>query len=229
MDQIAILMKKGAIEVAPRSQRGTGFYSRFFLIRKKTGDWRPILDLCSLNKYLKKQSFRMISLQDVLRLLNRGDFMTSLDLQDAYFHIPIHPNHRKFLRFKVAGIHYQFRVLPFGLRSAPRVFTKVLAPVAAHLRQLGVQVFPYLDDWLIKARTTSKAARDMETCLSLFGALGLTVNYPKSHLDPTKNITFLGAILDTVHAKATASQDRRKKLRDLAARLSKRKSASVRT
>ncbi|KAJ1134118.1 hypothetical protein NDU88_000582, partial [Pleurodeles waltl] len=67
-----------------------------------TGDWRPILDLRSLNKYLKKQSFCMISLQDVLRLLNRGDFMTSLDLQDAYFHIPIHPNHRKFLRFRVA-------------------------------------------------------------------------------------------------------------------------------
>ncbi|KAJ1101769.1 hypothetical protein NDU88_006833 [Pleurodeles waltl] len=80
------------------------------------------------------------------------DWMVSVDLQDVYFHIPILKSNRKYLRFVVGSQHYQFAVLPFGLTSAPRVFTKVMV-VAAHLRRKGIAVFPYLDDWLIKAKS----------------------------------------------------------------------------
>ncbi|KAJ1135229.1 hypothetical protein NDU88_001673, partial [Pleurodeles waltl] len=62
-------------------------------------------------------------------------------------------SHRKYLRFVVGLQHYQFAVLPFGLTSAPRVFTKVVSVVAADLRRKGIAVFPYLDDWLIKAES----------------------------------------------------------------------------
>lgn len=135
--EISLMLQKGAIEMVPLHQRGKGFYSRFFLVRKKEKKWRPILDLRSLSKFLKKQLFHMITIQEVLQLLNAGDYMVSLDLQDAYFHIPIHRNHKKFLRFAVQGRHYQFRVLPFGLKSAsaPCIFTKCLSPVAAYLGQ----------------------------------------------------------------------------------------------
>lgn len=128
-----MLLQKNAIEKVPAHQKQLGFYTRFFLIRKKSGEWRPILDLRNLNKFLKKPGFRMVTLSDILGCLNKGDFMASLDMEDAYFHIPIHPKHRKYLRFTVAGAHYQFKVLPFGLKSAPRIFTKCLAPVAATL------------------------------------------------------------------------------------------------
>lgn len=103
-----IMLQKGAIEKVPFPQRRKGFYSRFFLIRKNSGEWRPILDLRKLNKFLKSQTFRMVTLSDILQRLNSGNFMTSLDLEDEYFHVPIHPKHRKFLRFTVAGTHYQF-------------------------------------------------------------------------------------------------------------------------
>lgn len=112
------MLLKGAIEPVSLSQRGKGFYSRIFLVKKTLEKWRPILDLRKLNTYLIKQSFRMMSFQDILHLLNPGDFMATLDLEDAYFHVPIHPAHRRFLRFTVAKSHYQFTVLPFGLRSA---------------------------------------------------------------------------------------------------------------
>lgn len=51
------------------------------------------------------------------------------DLQVAYFHIPIHPAYRRYLRFQVNRQHYQFKVLTFGVTIAP------LAVVAANLRR----------------------------------------------------------------------------------------------
>ncbi|KAJ1209891.1 hypothetical protein NDU88_005263 [Pleurodeles waltl] len=128
--EVAALLAKGAIEKVPVPVVGRGCYSRYFLIPKKD---------------------KMLTLAQVLCALDPGDWMVALDLQDAYFHIPILPAHRCYLRFVVGHYHFQFTVLPVGRTSAPRVFTKVMAVVAAHLCRLGVSVFPYLDDWLLKA------------------------------------------------------------------------------
>ena len=75
---------------------------------------------------------------------------TSLDLMDAYFHIPIAPSFRKCLRFVSDNAVYQFRTLPFGISTAPLVFTRVFQTVIAHLHTLSVQIHSYLDDSLIK-------------------------------------------------------------------------------
>ena len=77
----------------------------------------------------------MLTLAQVLSALDPGDWMVALDLQDAYFHIPVLQSHRHYLRFKVGQEHFPFAMFPLGLTSAPRVFTKVMAVVAAHLRR----------------------------------------------------------------------------------------------
>ncbi|KAG6936528.1 ORF V, partial [Chelydra serpentina] len=85
-----------------------------------------------------------------------GDWYAALDMKDAYFHIAIYPPQRHFLRFVVNQQHFQFTVLPFGLSTAPRVFTKCMAVVAASLCQRRNQVFPYLDDWLFRSSSSSQ-------------------------------------------------------------------------
>lgn len=62
----------------------------------------------------------METLKSILETIQKGDFLASLDLSEAYLHIPIRPNHRRFLRFVYAGAHYQYRPLPFGLKSLPK-------------------------------------------------------------------------------------------------------------
>ena len=52
---------------------------------------------------------------------------------------------------------YQFTCLPFGLATSPREFTKLLRPVVALLRQQGVKLHVYLDDWLIRADNPEEA------------------------------------------------------------------------
>ena len=89
------LRNKGAIEPAPLSP---GFYSRLFLVRKATGEWRPIIDLSSLNVFVHFPSFTMETPRSILRALQQGQWLTSLDLKDAYFHIGIHPADRRYLR-----------------------------------------------------------------------------------------------------------------------------------
>ncbi|KAI8518767.1 hypothetical protein Bbelb_020240 [Branchiostoma belcheri] len=87
--------------------------------------------------------------QEVEKLLSKGAIQRALpttDLKDAYFTVPIFHNHRKYLRFIWKDSLYEFAVLPFGLSSAPRVFTKILKPIAAQLRALGVRLVIYLDD-----------------------------------------------------------------------------------
>jgi hypothetical protein len=61
-------------------------------------------------------------------------------------HIPIFPNHKKYLRFAVGSKAYQWTSLPFGPTLAPRVLTKIVAVVAAFLRQQNLRLAVYLDN-----------------------------------------------------------------------------------
>jgi hypothetical protein len=106
-----------------------GFYSRLFLVPKKTGEWRPVIDLSFLNAYITCPTFQMDTPELVRGALRQGMWTTSIDLKDAYFHVPIHPSYRKYLRFQVLGRVYQFVALLFGLNTAPWLFTKLATQV----------------------------------------------------------------------------------------------------
>ena len=188
------LRNKGAIEPAPLSP---GFYSRLFLVRKATGEWRPIIDLSSLNVFVHCPSFTMETPRSILRALQQGQWLTSLDLKDAYFHIGIHPADRRYLRFCHNGTSWQFTVLPFGLSTSPRVFTKILKPVLAYAHLHRVKLHMYLDDWLLNPGTLQEAHEQTSWLRSLCQKLGLVINLEKSDLIPSQVSTYLGIELDT--------------------------------
>ena len=86
-------------------------------------------------------------MKTVLNLVKKGDWAFTIN-KEAYFHILICPSHRKCLRFCIKGKVYQYRALAFGPKTSPRVFTKVVAVAAAHLRMQSIRLAVYLDDWL---------------------------------------------------------------------------------
>ena len=128
-----------------------GFHSTLFLVPKKDGGQRPVINLKALNSFSAVQHLKMEGIHTLKDLLRPGDWLSKVDLKDAYFAVPIHPDHRKYLRFSVGTKTYQFTCLPFGLSSAPWVFTKTLRPVAALVQELGVRVIFYIDDILLMA------------------------------------------------------------------------------
>ena len=199
------LLHKQTMEPAPQAP---GFYSRLFLVQKDSGAWRPIIDLSTLNTYIASQRFHMETPRSVLGSIRPGDWMISLDLQDAYLQVLAHPESRRYLRFTMGGVPYQFRVLCFGLTTAPQVFTRLMAPISAILHRYGIRMLRYLDDWLILAesRTTCLQARDR--LLQVYEELGLQVNLRKSSLIPSQDMTYLGMQIQSVRFIAKPTETR---------------------
>ena len=176
------LVEKEALEIAPPSP---GFYSCLFFTPKVTGGWRPVIDLSRLNSWVELSSFHMETAQSVLQSLRQGDWMVSLDLQDAYLQVPVHPASCRYLRFCVGDTVYQFRALCFGLSSAPQVFTRIMAPVSSIMHRHGFRLLRYLDDWLVLGSTFQELVRARHFLLWLCPLLGVIFNPSKSSLIPT--------------------------------------------
>ena len=113
------------------------YISTIFIRPKKDGEYRLILNLKNLNERVEYQHFTMDTLQSAIRLMTPNCFMASVDLQDAYYSVPIHKEDQKYPRFCWKGRLFQFTCLPNGLACAPRLLTKILKPVYATLRQKG--------------------------------------------------------------------------------------------
>lgn len=88
------------------------------VVPKKNGKLRLIHQLQRLNDQLHQPAhFKMEDLSVVAPQLQEDDLMMTLDLDQAYHHVEIHPAHRKYLGFEWEGRFYVWNVLPFGLNQ----------------------------------------------------------------------------------------------------------------
>ena len=204
------------------------FISSIFGREKPNGDIRMIIDSSNLNQFVEKIHFKMDHLEVALDMIEEGMFMSSIDLKDAYYSVPIWQCHKKYLSFQWEGSIFQFQVLPFGLSSAPRVFTKLLKPVFAQMREEGFSVLGYIDDSLILAYSFEECVRATNRLRELLIELGFTVNTEKSSLVPKQEITFLGYILNSNEMTVQPTEKKRSKLLDLAKKLLTKKEHKIR-
>ena len=143
----------------------------------------------------------MEDLSHLPSVLRRGDFMCKIDLKDAYQTIPIAKKSRIYLRFLWRGEIYQFTCLPFGLRSSPRIFTKVLKPLLVYLRALGVRLLVYLDNILIMAGTPELCLEHTQLTWQLLTDLGFLGTLKKSVLTPKQQAEYLRFIVNSIEMK----------------------------
>jgi len=192
-EHIQLLLDKRALEIVhpPYSK---GFYSRLFMVPKQgTNKWRPIIDLKSLNQLVVIPRFKMETILTIWKSLIPQNFCFSVDLTDAYLHVPMHKASRRYLRIVRGGKVYQFRVLPFGLSTAPWIFTQVVQEVKKMLHVQNILMHIYLDDWLVQVTSFSLGQTQSDYLVQLCHRLGLIVNQEKSELIPTQDFSFIGA------------------------------------
>ena len=195
-EEIENLLNKRAVERVQNP--GTpGFYSQIFLVPKKNGKLHLIIDLSLLNRYIKKQSFKMKTVKSVRQAMRLNDWAVSIDLTDAYLHVPIHHQSRKYLRFVDEDQVYHFTALPFGMSLSPLIFWKLKDVIAAFLRQHAISVFLYQDDWLIKNLIRNRLITQTRFCIQTIQGLGFLPNLKKSDLFPAQKFTFIGMELLT--------------------------------
>lgn len=135
--------------------------------------------------------------------------MASLDLKDAYFLVAIHSTYKKFLRFRWQGKLYEFNVLPFGLSTAPFVFTKILKPVMCLLRSLGLLSTIYLDDVCMIGKTYSDCVNNVTQTKNMLESLGFIINESKSCLNPNTTCKYLGLVIDSKKFHVSLTDEKR--------------------
>ena len=152
--------------------------------------------------------------ETIRTFLQEGEWVTSIDFKDAYFHIPIHTQSRKFMRFHFQGRSYQFKALPFGLSTAPIEFTVVAKEVKLMALQRGIRIHQYLDDWLVRASSHETCLQHTQNLVVLCQDLGCLVNKEKSGLVPKQVFNFVGYQLDLKEGKVRPTPERWQALTD---------------
>lgn len=173
------------------------FLSSYFLVSKKDGTFRFVLNLKKLNEFIPTSHFKMEDGRTASKLLSQGDYMGKVDLKDAYFLVSVHESSRKYLRFMFRDTLYEFTCLPFGLNIAPWLFTKIIKPVVNSLRKKGFYLVVYLDDFLCIGSTFAKCQENVDVTIELLQNLGFVINFSKSALTPMMKMEFLGLVFNS--------------------------------
>ena len=166
-----------------------------------SGKWRLIVDLSSpegssVNDGIDPTlcSLEYVSVDVVAKVvvqLGRGTFLSKVDIRSAYRTVPVHPDDRFLLRMCWEGRLFVDTVLPFGLRSAPKIFTAVADAAEWIAKANGVEhLFHYLDDFLLVSEPSALAGlQQLSTLLRIFDTLGLPVAEEKLE-GPSTVVTF---------------------------------------
>jgi len=103
--------------------------------------------------------------------------MTTIDLKDGFFHVPVLPSHQAFMSFQWEGKTYVFQVLPFGMSASPWLFTCFVQAMVHHLHHQGMQVMAYMDNFIIIGHSHRQAQEHTTRTLGILDQLGWQVNF----------------------------------------------------
>lgn len=151
-----------------------------------------------INKYLPDKHFKMEHAEKAARMMRAGDWMFTLDMKSGYHQVPCKPAFMKFLCFRWQGRVYQWQVMPFGLSTAPRAYSKLTRRLLERWRAKGVRCSNYIDDFIFFAPTFEKALEIRAMVLRDLSELGWFISVGKSMLQPGTMVTYLGLVFCSV-------------------------------
>ena len=138
--------------------------------KASSGSWRLITDLSSpldvsvndgiQSKYCSLSYVTVDEIASQALNLGRGTLMAKADIKSAYHLVPVHPDDRPLLAIRWRDAIFIDTMLPFGLRSAPKIFNALADALEWVLRSAGIQhVFHYLDDFIILGTPSSSQCK----------------------------------------------------------------------
>ena len=203
------------------------------------GKWRLIVDLSSphgfsVNDAISVEHCHMhytsvLEASALIRQLGRGARLAKIDLHQAYRMVPVHADDHHLLGIKYQNETFVDTALPFGLRSAPKIFSAFADALAWILHARGVVwQLHYLDDFLfLGAPTDNSCGRALDVALDTCGELGVPVAAHKTE-GPASQLTFLGILVDTVTMSLSLPGDKLTRILGLVLSWRSKKTASKR-
>ena len=209
---IAEELERGVIELI--SSEDAPYLMPAFVVSKANGKVRLILDCRSINVFIIQQPFKMTDWLVLKTLILPGMHAVTLDVTAAFHHLGVDEQLRRLLCFRYDGRTYRYRGLPFGLRSAPRLFCEAMtATMNAVRKRWDVVAFAYMDDLLILHPDPHVLSISATAIVSYLRWLGWTLNEEKCNLTPSTSFTYLGMTWDTrtMTVRMTTEKNRRLK------------------
>ena len=203
------LKKDVIIEANPNEDL---FFSNIFVVIQPDKA-RPCIDARPVNEFIENLHFKMEGIQTLRHMIRPRDFLIKIDIKDAYHHIPIHPADQRYLAFHWRKRNYKFRAMPFGLSSAPRIWTKLMGAVLEHLRAQGIRLTYYIDDICLLATSIEEAQKHSQIVRQHLETLGFIIHPTKCDWTPKQQQTFLGFLIDTVKMELQLPTDKLRKIR----------------
>lgn len=198
------LMDEGIIEPS-----FSQWSSPAFIIPKKDGTDRLVVDYRRLNKLVKVDNFPTPNVENAFQYLSQAKYFTLIDLKSAFHQIPLSETSKQYTAFVTPVGLYQYNRLPFGLTVSPQVFCRLMDLVLGDLKY--VCVFPYVDDLCIYSRDFEQHLRDVEAVFVKLRAAGLTLHPDKLKL-AQRSIAFLGHTIS--NGMLSVDEERTKVMRE---------------
>ena len=186
--------------------------SRLFTVPKDETDIRPIIDLSFLNQFILTPTFKMEHLEKTLRLLQHPSWAGIVDVQDAFLSVWIAPAFRKYFCFFLNGVMYMFKRMPFGLTTAPWIFSRLMRIIKKFLRRKGVNINSFIDNFIVWERSHELAVKHLRWTKEVLVWLGLRINLKKSSSTPKQQLQYLGVELDLQNLTLALPQKKVEKL-----------------
>ena len=205
---VSEMLASNAVTLLPPGERPTVVSPLGAVPKRGTDKFRLTVNMRYVNRHLGRKVFKFVGLKDLSDLAEKGDYAVSYDLMSGYYHVGLHLRSKTFVGFKWEGKYYTYNCLPFGLSTAPWVFSKVMRELVMFWRRDGIKLLPYPDDFMcmksgfwLCVRMARRVERD-------FVRAGLRINVPKCHSIPAYQRRQLGFDVDFAQGKFQVPSDR---------------------
>lgn len=163
-------------------------------VPKPNGKWRVCTDARGLNALTKKNCYPQQNANRILGLIGKSKFISTIDMTDAFFQIPLHPDSQKKTAFAVPTRGtYVFVRMPMGLKNSGAELCSLIDSLFG--AEFEPNVFPYLDDIIIVTQTFDEHLHMLTRVAEKFKYANLTISAEKSRFC-YQRLKYLGVILD---------------------------------
>ena len=187
--QIEMMEKRGIIQ-----KSNSPWSAPIIMVKKADGSYRFAVDFRELNRKTVDEVVYLPSVKECLDSLAGSQVFTTLDLNSAYWQVPVAADDRKKTAFCTEEDKWEFLVMPFGAKGAPGCFTRLMSEVLRGL--LGNGVTAYLDDIIVGGKTVPEHCALLQSVFERLRRAGLTVKSAKV-VPCRRRIRFLGHLVSS--------------------------------
>lgn len=183
-DRLLEMEQQGIIE---KAEGAPEWVAPMEVVMKGANDFRIVIDMREANKAIKRQPFPIPTIEQYRVKLKNAQFMSKLDLKNAFFHLKLHKESRKYTTFMTSRGPMQYCRLMFGVNTAPEAFQRTMTEILAGCEG----TVNYLDDILVFGDTQKTHDERLKEVLKRLKENNLTLNTAKCALNTT-SAAFLG-------------------------------------